>query len=335
MRIIITGAFGFVGSLLARTILERGTFDGAPVDVLVLADRFVRRDDPMVVDAPGSTRVEVVEDDLREAVAVLFAEPVDVVFHLAAAVSGECEADFDLGMATNLAATQALLEAARAQRAAGGPLVRFVFSSSIAVYGSDPALPMPAVISEATKPMPQSSYGTQKYVCEQLITDYTRKGFVDGRPVRLMTVAVRPGKPNAAASSFVSGIIREPLAGVRAVCPVDPAMEVAILSPHRTVEGLVRIAEAPRDVPGGLIGRLPVNLPTLTVSIAQMLATLREVAGDAVADLVTITPDPVIERIVGSWPAHFDDARARSLGLQADADFGEVLRRYLDHARTP
>lgn len=146
-----------------------------------------------------------------------------MLIHLASAVSAECEADFDLGMGANVDTTRALLEAARAQSAAGGPMPRVVFSSSVAVYGSDPALPLPPVVSESTLPTPRSSYGIQKLVCEQLIADYTRRGFLDGRVARLMTVSVRPGKPNAAASGFLSGIIREPLAGLPAICRSTPS----------------------------------------------------------------------------------------------------------------
>lgn len=209
-----------------------------------------------------------------------------------------------------------------------------VFSSSVAVYGSDPALPLPPVVSESTLPTPRSSYGIQKLVCEQLIADYTRRGFLDGRVARLMTVSVRPGKPNAAASGFLSGIIREPLAGLPAICPVHPELKVALASPRRTVEGILRVAEAERGAgPGRIDGGVPVNLPALTVSVADMLSTLRQVAGDAVADLVTTAPDPGVEALVGSWPAAFDNARAAALGLAPDPDFASVVRDYLeDHA---
>ncbi|MFG3367238.1 D-erythronate dehydrogenase [Streptomyces sp. NPDC090032] len=326
MRIVITGGFGFLGRQVAEGLLETRTFRGAPIDRLVLADRFVP-DGSAVADDP---LVEIVRGDLTERLDALFAEPVDVVIHLASAVSAECETDFDLGMSANLDTTRALLEAARAQTAAGGPLPRVVFSSSVAVYGSDPALPLPPVVSEATLPTPKSSYGTQKFVCEQLVADYTRHGFLDGRVARLMTVSVRPGKPNAAASGFLSGIIREPLAGLPAVCPVDPALRVAVASPRRTVEGILRIAELDRGAgPGMLDGAIPVNLPALTVSVADMLATLRRVAGDTVADLVTIAPDPGIEAIVGSWPAAFDNTRATALGLGPDPSFESVVRDYV------
>lgn len=226
MRIVVTGASGFLGRLLVGALLRAGAFDGEPISRLVLIDRVAWPDDSQ----GGHTPVQVVNGELLEHLDTIFAEPVDVLFHLAAAVSAECEADFDLGMRANVDATRALLEAARAQSRSGGPVVRMLFASSIAVYGSHPALPLPPAVSETTVPVPRSSYGTQKLMCEHLIADCTRRGFIDGRVVRLMTVAVRPGRPNAAASGFLSGIVREPLAGLPAVCPVDPGLKVALSS---------------------------------------------------------------------------------------------------------
>jgi D-erythronate 2-dehydrogenase len=329
MRIVITGGFGFVGVQLAAELLRRGSFRGRPLTDLVLADRFVRDGLPVTLDR----RVSVVEGDLLDSLDELFAEPVGAVFHLASAVSAEAEADFDLGMRANLETTSALLAAARRQGEAAGPVPLVVFSSSVAVYGSDAALPLRSPVTEATLPTPQSSYGTQKYVCEQLIADYTRKGFIDGRVTRLMTVAVRPGRPNAAASGFLSGIVREPLAGIPATCPVSPELRVALASPRATVEGILRVAEAPRGSrPGELTGRLPVNLPALTVTVAEIMSTVRRVAGDDVADLVTFAPDPAVEDIVGSWPSQFDNSRASTLGLHADSDFESVVLQYVaDH----
>lgn len=329
MRIVITGGRGFVGTALARELVARGNFRGRPITALVLSDRVAAPD-----RAPGAPPyLSSVVAELRASLPRLFTEPVDVVFHLASAVSAECERDFDLGLAANLDTTRAVLEAARAQWAQGGPLVTVVFSSSVAVYGSDPALPLPTVVSEATLPTPQSSYGAQKLACETLIADYTRKGFVDGRPVRLMTVAIRPGVPNAAASGFVSGIIREPLGGIPAPCPVPPDVLLALASPRSTVTGLLAVAEAKRGDGAGLLsGRIPVNLPALTVSVGELLDALRRVGGDAVADLVTVTPDPAIEAIVRSWPARFDNARAATLGLAPDPDIDTLIRQYVaDH----
>jgi nucleoside-diphosphate-sugar epimerase len=330
MRIVITGASGFVGRLLAAALLRARTFDGEPLSRLVLVDRVMTPDGASAADA----LVEPVHGDLVESLGAVFAQPVDVLFHLAAAVSAECETDFDLGMRANVDTTRAVLEAARAQAVAGGRQVRVLFSSSIAVHGAQPALPLPPPVSESTLPVPRSSYGTQKLVCEHLIADYTRRGFLDGRVARLMTVVVRAGKPNAAASGFLSGIIREPLAGLPTTCPVHPGLRVALSSPRRTVQGILRVAEARRGAgPGRLDGPLPVHLPALTVSVADMIATLRQVAGDTAADLVTIAPDPAVEAVVGSWPAVFDNGRAEALGLLPDPSFLSVVEDYVaDHA---
>ena len=327
MRIVITGGQGFLGSALAAELLARGRFRGEPITRIVLADKLA----PARVADAG--RVETVVGELTAALPQIFSTPVDVVFHLAAAVSAECERDFDLGMSANLDTTLALLDAARRQHEGGGPRAMIVFSSSLAVYGSDAALPLPGVVSEASVAMPQTSYGAQKLACETLIADHTRRGHVDGRVVRLMTVAVRPGRANAAASSFVSGIIRDPLAGLDADCPVGRDLLVAIASPRTTVRGILAVAEADRgDLPGQLRGRLPVNLPALTVSIGQMLDALRDIGGPQVAVRVHHAPDPAIEAIVRSWPARFDNARALELGLRPDADVADLIREYLgDH----
>ncbi|MFF8730653.1 D-erythronate dehydrogenase [Streptomyces sp. NPDC015171] len=326
MRILITGASGFLGGLLTRALLHARAFDGRPITSLLLADRAAHPSAPALADP----LVECVQGDLTDRLDELFVRPVDAVFHLAAAVSAQCEADFELGMHANVDTTRALLDAARTQQAAGGPVARLVFSSSLAVYGSDPAAPLPPVVSEATVPSPRSSYGTQKLVCEHLIADYTRRGYVDGRVARLMTVAVRPGPPNAAASGFLSAIVREPLAGRSATCPVDPATRVALASPHGTVQGLLRLAQAERGTGRGrLNGLAPVNLPALSVTVAEMLTTLRDMAGDDAVGLVTFAPDPAVEAIVGSWPAAFDHHRAATLGLHPDPGFRSLVERYV------
>ena len=186
--------------------------------------------------------------------------------------------------------------------------------------------PLPAVIDDRTLPTPQNSYGIQKFIGEQLVADYARKGFIRARNVRLMTVSVRPGKPNGAASSFLSGMIREPLAGLRAACPVAPDTPVALSSPSRTINGLLRAAET-SDADWG--ARTAINLPALKTTPAQMAEALRKLAGRDVADLIDWSPDPVISKIVTSWPAVIDAGRACALGLLPDIDYESIIAEYL------
>ncbi|MGJ7506992.1 D-erythronate dehydrogenase [Variovorax sp. GT1P44] len=326
MNIVITGGAGFVGARLARTLLARGhlTLAGATpasIEGITLVDRVAPPE-----DLAQDPRVTAVVGDLNELLtsAPERAVPRDttLLFHLAAAVSGECEADFDLGMRSNFAATNALLDACRKL----GTVPTLVFSSSLAVYGNSPEQPLPEVITDSTLPTPQTSYGIQKFIAEQLVADYTRKGFINGRSVRLMTVSVRPGMPNGAASGFFSGMIREPLAGVRAACPVADETPVAIASPTRTIEGLVRAAEA-SDAQWG--PRTALNLPSLSTTVGEMAAALGRVAGTTATNLLDRTPDPAIRRIVKSWPGRFETVRARALGLDADASFDDVILEYV------
>jgi len=323
MNILITGGAGFLGTRLARALLRRDTLCGQPIQQLMLADLVAPRDATLLADS----RVKHQTGDLMGLIPALMAQRWDAVFHLASAVSGECEAHFELGLHANLDTTRRLLDACRAQALAGQGVPLFVFSSSVAVFGSDAAVPLPAVVRDSTLPTPQSSYGIHKFVCEQLVADYTRKGFIDGRAARLMTVSVRPGQPNGAASSFLSGLLREPLAGLRSTCPVDVDMRVALSSPARTVTGLIAVAEASREAFGG---RTALNLPALTVSVREMLAALESLAGPQVLDLIDHVPDPAVAAIVSAWPSQFDSDRARRLGLSADASFKDVLQQYVN-----
>lgn len=325
MNILITGGAGFLGSRLARELLQRGRLAGRSIDSLMLADLFAPGDAALARDP----RVRSLAGDLMDSLPTLFAQRWDAVFHLASAVSAECEADFDLGLRANLDTTRALLDACRRQTADGHAPVLFFFSSSVAVYGSDPALPLPAVVGDDTLPTPQSSYGIHKFVCEQLVADYTRKGHIDGRAARLMTVSVRPGRPNGAASGFLSGMLREPLAGLPSNCPVPLDTPVALSSPATTVAGIIAVAEASREAFGG---RTAINLPALSLRVRDMLDALGDFAGPEAAALVGHEPDAATARIVAGWPARFDSPRARALGLQADPDFHAVLRQYAqDH----
>lgn len=320
MNVLITGGAGFLGLQLARLLLQRGTLnlDGQPVAI----DRLTLLD---VVAPQGldDARVRVVTGDLSDPAVLRQAIDQDtgVVFHLAAVVSGQAEADFDLGMRVNLDASRALLETCREL----GHQPRVLFTSSVAVYGGK----LPPVVQDDTALNPQSSYGVQKAIGELLLTDYSRRGFVDGRVLRLPTISVRPGKPNAAASSFASGIIREPLSGVAANCPVAPETPLWLLSPRAAVAALVNGIELAGERLGN---RRVVNLPGLSVTAAGMVDALRRVAGDAVADRVTWEREERVEKIVGTWPAAWNAERAQSLGFQSDASFDEVIRAYMEDA---
>jgi nucleoside-diphosphate-sugar epimerase len=321
MKVLITGGAGFLGTFLARTLLGRGSLCGHAITELVLTDLVA----PSHPDVLGDARVRVDTGDLLTRIEPLLQTDHDAVFHLASAVSSECEANFELGLRSNLDGTRRLLDGLRAQTARTSRPPLLFFSSSVAVFGSDPAIALPNVIEDDTLPTPQSSYGAQKFICEQLVAEYTRKGFIDGRPARLMTVSVRPGRPNSAASSFLSGIVREPLAGVRSVCPVPLSTQVALASPATTIAGILAVVEATRDQFGG---RTAINLPALTVSVQDMIQALEDIAGKQTTARISVVPDPVIERIVGGWPARFDSARARRLGLKADLSYGDVIRQY-------
>ena len=328
MKLLITGGAGFVGARLARTLLQRGTLDGRAISHIVLADQAAAPAD-LLADA----RIEARVGPLLGHCEALRDEAVDGVFHLASAVSGECEADFDLGLRSNLDSTRALLDALRARVNGGAPPAKLVFSSSVAVFGPDDAVPMPPIVTDTTLPAPQTSYGVQKLICEHLVADYTRKGYIDGRSARLMTVTVRPGRPNGAASSFFSGIIREPLAGVESICPVAPEVSHPVSSPQRTVEGLIAVYEASRAAYGG---RLALNLPALNVTVAQMLAALEEVAGPAVRARVRFERDERIAGIVANWPTGARADRAAALGLKPEANFADIIRQYIaDQAGNP
>jgi nucleoside-diphosphate-sugar epimerase len=325
VKLLITGGGGFVGARLARTLLARGTLAGQPLRSVVLADQAAPPAD-LLADARVSARV----GPLLGQCTALADEGFDGVFHLASAVSGECEADFELGLRSNLDSTRALLDALRARQQQGGPAARLVFSSSVAVFGPDASVPLPPVVADDTLPAPQTSYGMQKLVCEHLLADYSRKGFVDGRAARLMTVTVRPGRPNGAASSFFSGIIREPLAGVESVCPVGADVRHPVSSPSSAVAGLIAVYEASREALGG---RLGLNLPALNVSVGEMLAALEQVAGPAVRARVRFERDERIAGIVANWPSGATAARAARLGLVPDASFEAIVRQYIEDCR--
>lgn len=319
MKVVITGGGGMLGRKLARKLLD-GTrlvaADGVArlVDELILFDA-VHPDDGIEADS----RVTVVTGDITDRMTVdgVIDGATASVFHFAAVVSGGAEADFDLGYRVNLDGSRNVLEAARAT----DTCPRVLFTSSLAAYGGE------RTVDDRTPLTPRTSYGVQKAIGELMINDYTRKGFVDGRALRLPTIVIRPGKPNKAASGFASSILREPLQGERAVCPVTPETRMLILSPRRAVEAFVHM----HDLPGEAIGPVrTVQLNGISPTMAEMVDVMREMAGKATAARVDWQPDAAIQLIVDEWPWFADSQRARDLGFETDADVAEVIRVFVD-----
>lgn len=308
MQIIITGGGGFLGQKLARALLH----SSLPFSELLLVDI---QEPPALADP----RVRCLQADLTApgVAESLISEHTAVVYHLAAIVSSHAEQDFDLGWQVNLDTTRSLLEACRHTR----PGIRFIFTSSLAVYGG----PLPELVNDGTALTPTSSYGTQKAMGELLVNDYSRKGYVDGLALRLPTISVRPGKPNRAASSFVSSIIREPLQGENALCPVSPELSLWLSSPATVVANFLLAATLPRGD-----GR-SINLPGISVTVGEMLTALTQAGGQAARDRVQFAADPAIERIVASWPGRIDNQRASALGFMADRTFAEIIDSFITH----
>ncbi len=325
MKILITGGAGFLGRQLAETLAAAGRLrmdgaggatEGEPIERITCFD--------VVAGQAEGRGIGNVAGDIadRDTVARLVDADTRVVVHLAAVVSGTAEADFDLGMRVNVDGTRNLLEACRH----AGHQPRLLFTSSIAVFGGD----LPAVVTDATTPTPQGSYGIQKLIGELLVQDYTRKGFIDGRSVRVPTVVVRPGKPNGAASGFASGIIREPLSGVDAVLPVPLETAMWIASP-RAVIGM--FLHALSLAPAAWGWHRSVNLPGLVATMAEELAELTRVAGEEIGARVRSQPDPAVMRLVDTWAARFDTRRASELGFVADPDCAAIVRAYVEDNR--
>jgi nucleoside-diphosphate-sugar epimerase len=315
MKIVITGGCGFLGRRLALLLLDKGSTLGT-IDELVLFDNA-----PSALPLPDDKRVRLVTGDIadRDTVKALIAPGTDAVFHLAAIVSGQAEADTDLGYGVNLDGTRAVLEACRAL----GSAPRVIFASSLAVYGGA----LPPAVGDDTALTPQSSYGTQKAIGELLVNDYSRKGFVDGRALRLPTVVVRPGLPNRAASTFASSMIREPLTGKDAVCPVTPDTVMALASPRRVVASLAHAL----DLSGEAIGQnRTLQLPGYSVSVGDMAEALRRAGGPAAYARLSWQHDPAIQAIVGSWPAALQGPRAEALGFKADAGIDEAVQFFIE-----
>ena len=318
MQVLITGGAGLLGMRLAKQILARGVLAG-PDGRTQSVSRITLLD--VVAAAPiDDARVASVVGDIADpdCVAAAVTPETASIFHLAAVVSGQAEADFPLGMRINLDATRLLLEAARQH----GHCPRVVFTSSVAAFGGR----LPARVPDDWSPTPQSSYGVQKVIGELLVNEYSRRGFVDGRVLRMPTVCVRPGAPNAAASSFASGIIREPLAGIDAVCPVSADTVMWLASPQVAIDNMIHGHELDASAFGP--SRI-VSLPGLSVRVGEMAAALARVAGPAVAARILWQPDPAIERIVNSWPGDFITERARRMGFERDASFDAIVECYI------
>ncbi|MHC6176783.1 D-erythronate dehydrogenase [Glutamicibacter sp. X7] len=314
-NIIVTGGGGFLGSRVIARLLEAKDLGTQVVDF----DSIVSLDlGPCPVQDPRVTSVRGSIGDPEILHKLVTAETVGI-FHLAAVLSGGSEEDFDLAMSVNMDGTRALLEAARAS----GAVPRFVFTSSLAVFGGT----MPDVVPENLATQPESTYGVVKSIGELLVNEYSRKGFVDARICRLPTISVRPGAPNSAASSFASGIIREPLNGQPSVVPVPLDTPMWLSSPNTAVANLVHAFEVEGTALGGW---RVLNVPGLTVTVQQMLESLTRVGGQQARDLVSIELDERINAIVGSWPGAFDVSRPLALGFTADNNFDEVVAQYRD-----
>lgn len=316
MDILILGAAGMVGRKLAEALLDTGRLGEGEIARLTLFDVV-----PSDLQSRGAVAVETRAGDISDPATVqaLVAQRPDVIFHLAAIVSGEAEADFDKGYRINLDGTRLLFEAIRAQP---DYRPRVVYTSSIAVFGAPFAEP----ITDDFVPAPMTSYGTQKLIGELLLNDYTRRGIFDGIGIRLPTIAVRPGKPNKAASGFFSGIIREPLAGVEAVLPVEDDVRHWVASPAAATGFLLHAATMDLAPLGA---RRCLTMPGLSISVAEMIAALREVAGDDVAALIRREPDATIRGIVAGWPRDFAPDRALAAGFTADASFQDIIRAHI------
>jgi nucleoside-diphosphate-sugar epimerase len=318
MHILILGAAGMVGRKLIGRLVRDGGLNGRPIERLTLADvvapekpaGFAGKIDTLTLDlsAPGAA---------DKAVA---ARP-DVIFHLAAIVSGEAEADFDKGYRINLDGTRALLEAIR--KVGDGYKPKVIYTSSIAVFGA----PFPDAIPDEFHLTPLTCYGTQKAIGELLLADYTRRSFVDGVGLRFPTICVRPGKPNKAASGFFSSIIREPLAGLEAVLPVPDTVRHTHASPRAAAGFLVHAAGLKREQLGA---RINVTLPGVSCTVAEQIAALARIAGAKVAARIRREPDEAISRIVEGWPQRFDARRAHALGFRAETSFDDIVRTHIE-----
>jgi nucleoside-diphosphate-sugar epimerase len=321
VHILVTGAAGMIGRKLTERLAKDGGLNGQPIDKLTLLDVV-----PPAKPAGIAAQVATTASDLSapgEAAKAIAGRP-DVIFHLAGVVSGEAELDFDKGYRVNLDGTRALLEAIRA--VGDGYRPKVVYTSSIAVFGA----PFPHAIPDEFHLTPLTSYGTQKMIGEALLADYTRRGFCHGVGIRLPSIVVRPGKPNAAASGFFSGIIREPLNGVEAVLPVNETVVHTHASPRAAIGFLLHAAAL---APEALGPRINLTMPGVCCTVADQIAALQRIAGERAAARIRRQHDPLVARIVDGWPQRFDARRARELGFKAESSFDEIIRIHVDEDR--
>ena len=314
MHILILGGGGILGRRLAKELIQKGGLSHGEFSRLTLVDISFGE------DRLHDSRLEYIEADFSDEATItdILRQQPDVIFHLAAIVSGEAEKNFQLGMKINFHASLQVLELCR--KLAIHP--RIVFASSCAVFGGD----VSRVITDETAPKPRSSYGTQKAMVELLMNDYSRRGFVDARSLRLPTIAIRPGKPNAATSSFVSSIIREPLRGEKASYPVPPETPCWILSPKHVIQNFIHAA----NIDEKLLGEdRVINLPGLTVSVREMINSLEQITGPEVTKLISHEPDAFLQSIVLTWPPYFETLRAKELGFVSDSSVEEIIRSYI------
>ncbi len=320
MHILIIGAAGMVGRKLAQRLARDGTLRGSEIAAMTLAD-------VVAADAPsafgGKMRIETVDLSEPGTAERLIAARPDVIFHLAAIVSGEAELDFEKGYRINLDGTRNLFEAIRLANMADGYCPRLVFTSSIAVFGA----PLPHPIPDNFHATPLTSYGTQKAISELLLSDYSRKGFFEGIGIRLPTICIRPGKPNKAASGFFSNILREPLVGQEAVLPVSEEVRHWHASPRSAVGFLIHAATIDLEQVGP---HRNLSMPGLSATVGEQIEALRRVAGEKAAKLIRREPDEMIMRICAGWAPGFEATRARALGFTAESSFDEIIRIHIE-----
>lgn len=322
MHVLVTGAAGMIGRKLTERLIKDGRLNDQKITKLHLQDIVRFPGEAMKPGNGHSPDFDIYENDLSahgEAAKIISLRP-QVIFHLAGVVSGEAETDFEKGYRVNLDGTRALLEAIRATN---DYKPKLVFTSSIAVFGA----PFPDAIPDDYHLTPLTSYGTQKAICELLLADYTRRGFLDGVGIRLPSIVVRPGKPNKAASGFFSGIIREPLAGQGAVLPVSEDVLHWHASPRAAVGFLIHAAGLTRAQLGD---RINLTMPGVCCTVGEQIAALRRVAGDKVAARIRRAPDELVKRIVAGWPSRFDARRALALGFTVEATFDDIIRAHIE-----